>query len=314
MKRVLAIINPKSGTGSKGSIVQKLVEAFSGSDYTLYIAYTKYAGHAYELAQQAVKDRYERVVAVGGDGTVNEIAQGLIHTEVSLAIIPTGSGNGLARALDLPMDSGDAAVIAANGEVEIIDCCRANGRPFFCTCGMGFDAEVSAAFAEAPFRGFLSYAKTSIEHYIKYKPAVYRVEIEGKEPIESEAFVVAAANASQYGNNAHIAPRASMQDGLVDIVILQPFKVTELPNITFQLFSKKLEDNIRQQSYQTARATLIRKQAGVVHLDGEPMEMPERIEIEVVPSSIRVVRPTEPIKPKGIIEQINRMMSEQSNK
>lgn len=290
MPRALAIINPKSGTSSKANIIQKLNEAFLQSDYTLYFSYTRCAGHAYELARQAVLDGYARVVAVGGDGTVNEVARALRHTGVSLAIIPMGSGNGLARALGLPMNVGQASAIAAGGVEELIDCCQANEEPFFCTCGMGFDAEVSAAFAEAPFRGFLSYAKTSIEHYIKYRPELYTIEIEGEDTIQTEAFVVAAANASQYGNNAHIAPRASMQDGKVDIVVLRPFNVLNLPQITLQLFSKKLEENAHQSSYQASRATFIRSHAGIVHLDGEPMEMPERIEISVLPSSIRVVR------------------------
>lgn len=292
MERVLAIINPKSGTGFKWNIISRLVEAFHSSPYTLYITYTRYAGHAYELAVEAAREGYARVIAVGGDGTVNEVARGLLHTSTALAIVPMGSGNGLARALGLPMNSAKAAYIAACGQVDAIDCCRANELPFFCTCGMGFDAEVSAAFAEAPFRGLLSYAATSVERYLNYTPSQYRVEIEGREPIETEAFVVAAANASQYGNNAHIAPKASMKDGKVDIVILKPFTVLEMPQITLQLFSKKLEDNAHQESYQTSKATFIREKAGVVHLDGEPTEMPERIDIEVLPRAINVVVPT----------------------
>ncbi len=290
MKRALAIINPKSGTSGKSTIVTKLVEAFQDSEYILYISYTRSTGHAYELAKTAIDDGFQRIVAVGGDGTINEVAQALMHTDCSLAIIPTGSGNGLARALGLPMNKTLASKIAAQGHEETIDCCLANDKPFFCTCGMGFDAEVSAAFAEAPFRGFLSYAKTSIEHYIKYKPALYKIEVDGLEPIKTEAFVVAAANASQYGNNAHIAPNASMVDGKVDIVVLRPFNVLELPQITLQLFSKKLEENLNQDSYQTSRAVFTRECPGVVHLDGEPMDMPERIVIEVLPSAIKVVR------------------------
>lgn len=291
MHRALAIINPKSGTSSKSNIPALLATAFGDTDIELFITYTREAGHATLLAEEAARLGYDRVIAVGGDGTVNEVARGLIGSETALAIVPTGSGNGLARALGLPMDSARSVEIAASGSIESIDCCSANGNPFFCTCGMGFDAEVSAAFAEAPFRGFLSYAKTAVEHYIRYRPSEYRVEIEGREPITSEAFVVAAANASQYGNNAHIAPNADMQDGLVDIVILKPFKVYELAQITLQLFSKGLESNVHQHSYQTSRAVLIREEPGVVHLDGEPMEMPERIEIEVLPGAIKVVRP-----------------------
>lgn len=291
--RALAIINPKSGASSKDDIPSLLAEVFSESETELFITYTKRAGHAYELAKDAALQGYNRVIAVGGDGTVNEVARGLIDSKTSLAIIPKGSGNGLARALGLPMASKRAVEIAANGFVERIDCCLANGLPFFCTCGMGFDADVSAAFAEAPFRGFLSYAKTAIERYISYKPSYYTVEVGQGEQICSEAFVVAAANASQYGNNAHIAPRASMTDGKVDIVILKPFKVYELAQITMQLFSKELEANVHQQSYQTDRAVITREKAGVVHLDGDPMHMDKRIEIRVLPSAISVVRPHE---------------------
>lgn len=291
MKRALAIINPKSGTGSKDNIPAMLSEAFSGSDIDLFLTYTKRPGHAYELAKEAAEAGYDRVIAVGGDGTVNEVARGLLNSHTALAIIPKGSGNGLARALDIPMGSNRAVEIAVSDEIDSIDCCLANGYPFFCTCGMGFDAEVSAAFAEAPFRGLLSYAKTAVEHYISYKPSIYTIELEGQEPIRSEAFVVAAANASQYGNNAHIAPRASLTDGKVDIVILRPFKVYELAQITFQLFLKKLEDNNHQLSFQTNKAAFVRSEPGIVHLDGEPMEMPERIEIEVIPSAIKVVHP-----------------------
>lgn len=288
--RALAIINPKSGTRSKDNIPALLSEAFDASDTDIFITYTKRPGHATDLARQAAEEGFERVIAVGGDGTVNEVARGLIGTDTALAIVPKGSGNGLARTLGLPMSSRAAIDIASHGVIERIDCCQANGYPFFCTCGMGFDAEVSAAFAEAPFRGLLSYAKTAVEHYISYKPSYYKVELADGSQISTEAFVVAAANASQYGNNAHIAPRANMQDGMVDIVILEPFSVFELAQITLQLFSKRLEDNVHQHSYQTNRAVLHRERPGIVHLDGEPMEMSERIEIEVLPSAINVVR------------------------
>lgn len=291
MKRALAIINPKSGTSNKGQIPALLAQAFAETDTTLFITYTKAPEHAYELAKQAASEGYERVIAVGGDGTINEVARGLINSQTALAIIPMGSGNGLARALGLPLTPSKAVEVASSDVIDIIDCCTANGRPFFCTCGMGFDAEVSKAFAEAPFRGFLSYAMTAIEHYVRYKPEVYSIDIDGQEVMHSEAFVVAAANASQYGNNAYIAPRASMVDGLVDIVLLKPFRVYELAKISLQLFSKNLEKNIHQHSFQTRRAVLHRPSAGVAHLDGEPLEMPEEITIEVLPKAIRVVRP-----------------------
>lgn len=293
MKRALAIINPISGTGSKGNLPKLLCDAYNATDTQLYITYTKHARHAYELAKSAAEEGFDIVIAIGGDGTINEVASALLHTDTALGIIPKGSGNGLARALGIPMNEEKAIAQLVAGKIVRIDCCRANGLPFFCTCGLGFDAEVSAAFAEVPFRGFLSYAKTAIEKYINYKPSIYTVEIEGvEEPIRTEAFVIAAANANQYGNNAYIAPEASMTDGKMDVVILKPFKVKELAQVTLQLFSKKLEENIHQQSHQTRRAVIIRDQEGVVHLDGEPMMMSARLEIELLPSVINVIVPS----------------------
>lgn len=293
MKRALAIINPISGTGSKSSLPKLLCDAYNDTDTQLYITYTKHARHAYELAKSATEDKFDVVIAIGGDGTINEVASALLHTDTALGIIPKGSGNGLARALGIPINEEKAICQLISGKTIRIDCCQANGIPFFCTCGLGFDAEVSAAFAEVPFRGFLSYAKTAIEKYINYKPSIYTVEVEGLDtPIRTEAFVIAAANANQYGNNAYIAPEASMTDGKMDLVILKPFKVTELAQVTMQLFSKKLEENIHQQSHQTSHAIITREQDGVVHLDGEPLQMPARLEIELLPSAINVIVPT----------------------
>ncbi len=292
MKRCLAIINPISGTQSKEAIPTLLAKAVAETDYQLFVTYTKYANHAFELAQMAVQEHYDLVIAVGGDGTVNEVAKALIYSDTALAIIPKGSGNGLARALEIPMAVKKAVDVIRTGKLLTIDCCQANGTPFFCTCGMGFDAEVSKAFAEAPFRGLLSYAKTAVEQYINYKPNYYDVEIEGQESLKQvEAFVIAAANANQYGNNAYIAPKASLTDGLMDLVVLKPFKKVELPQITMQLFNKGLSENTNSTTYQTTKAKITRAKEGVVHLDGEPVQMPAEIEIELNAQAIKVLVP-----------------------
>lgn len=292
MRKVLAIINPISGTGSKTSIPMLLAEAYQETDLQLFVTYTKEGGHAYELARQAVEQGYEYVIAVGGDGTVNEIAKALIYTDTALAIIPKGSGNGLARALGMPMRERSAIDAILQGSVHVIDCCKANGRPFFCTCGMGFDAQVSKQFAEAPFRGPLTYFATMVDKYINFKPELYRISIEdGQEVWETEAFIVAGANASQYGNNAYIAPNASMTDGMIDLIVLRPFGGLKAPQVALQLFTKRLESSNLQDSFKVSRAIIERSKAGPVHLDGEPIEMGTRLEIEVVPASIKVITP-----------------------
>lgn len=293
MRKVLAIINPISGTGSKESIPSLLAEAYQSTDLQLFITYTKEGGHAYALAQQAVEQGYEYVVAVGGDGTVNEIAKALINTNTALAIIPKGSGNGLARAIGMPMGVKAAIQAILAGSVHTIDCCKANDQPFFCTCGMGFDAQVSKQFAEAPFRGPLTYFVTMIDRYIKFKPELYRINLDdGEETWETEAFIVAGANASQYGNNAYIAPNASMTDGKIDLIVLRPFGGLKAPQITLQLFSKKLDSSKLHETFKVSRAVIERANAGPIHLDGEAYEMGTKIVIEVIPASIKVISPT----------------------
>ena len=207
MSKVLAIINPISGTGSKKSIPDLLARAYAPLEHELLLTYTKAAGHAEELARRAAEEGYDHVIAVGGDGTVNEVARGLVGSKTALAIVPKGSGNGLARALGLSMSTDRVIKQLASGRRITIDSCQMNGQPFFCTCGMGFDAAVSRSFAEASTRGPVTYLRTMIDEYRAFKPETYRIILdEGERTIETEAFVLVVANASQYGNNAYIAP------------------------------------------------------------------------------------------------------------
>ncbi len=292
MKKVLAIINPVSGTRSKLSIANTLSEVINDTDYQLFVTYTKYAGHGYELAREAVEQNYHIVIAVGGDGTVNEIARALVHSQTALAIIPKGSGNGLARSLGVSMNIKKACELLKIGEIITIDTCQANELPFFCTCGMGFDADVSKAFIDSPLRGFITYSKIALEKYIKYEPETYSVTMEGLPEVkDTKAFVVVAANASQYGNNAYIAPKANMTDGLLDIVIIEPFKSITLPHISLQLFTQKLQDNSSYTTYQTTSATFRREKDGVMHLDGESVTMPREVKISLKAQSLKVLVP-----------------------
>lgn len=299
---VVAIINPISGTGSKNSVPGLLADAFQNTNTDVYITFSKEEGHATKLAQRAVEKGASMVIAVGGDGTVNEVAKALINTGIPLGIIPKGSGNGLARALNLPLNEQRAIDVIMRGNKRLIDCCKANERPFFCTCGMGFDAEVSEKFAEAPFRGPLSYVHAVLNKYINYNTTTYKIEFDGRK-IEREAFLIAAANAPQYGNNAYIAPDASMSDGELDLVILKPFKDIEAAQILLQLFTKNLTKNSNMEAFKTRRVRIIREKAGVMHLDGDPVEMDKVIDIECIPDSIRVMVPRKKTSKKDKVEE-----------
>ena len=170
---IQAIINPISGVGSKRKIPKMIETAFAGENCCVEISFTEYPGHASELTRQALDKGANCVIAVGGDGTVNEIARAMLRSDAVLGIIPKGSGNGLARELHIPMDVRRAIDLIIKGHVSTIDCCKANGRIFFCTCGVGFDAAVSQKFAGEKRRGSLTYIKNTVEEYLSYKPEPY---------------------------------------------------------------------------------------------------------------------------------------------
>ena len=228
MKKLIFIVNPISGTQSKELILNLLDEKIDKEKYTWDVVYTKRAGHAIEIAAQAAEMKTDVVVAIGGDGTINEIGRSLVHTETALGIIPCGSGNGLARHLHIPMEPKKALEIINDGICDIIDYGKINGTDFFCTCGVGFDAFVSLKFANAGKRGLLTYLEKTLQESLTYQPETYELETEDG-TYKYKAFLIACGNASQYGNNAYIAPQATLTDGLLDVTILEPFTVLDVP-------------------------------------------------------------------------------------
>ena len=195
MKKVVFIINPISGTANKAGIPQLIENKLDKSLFEYNIAETEYPGHATEIAKQAAKDGVDIVVATGGDGTVNEVGRSLIDTETAMGIIPCGSGNGLARHLMLPMGIGKAIDIINECEIHALDYGLINGIPFFCTCGMGFDAFISMKFAEAGKRGPITYVENVLKEGLKYKPETYEI-VDETGTKHYKAFLVSAANAS----------------------------------------------------------------------------------------------------------------------
>ena len=289
-RHILAIINPVSGTGNKDKIPRLLDTVVDQQVNDVSIIATEYPGHASEIARQAVLDGIDVVVAIGGDGTVNEVGSALCGTGTALAIVPSGSGNGLARHLRISMNASRALQVLNNGDVGTFDYCTVNGKPFFCTCGMGFDAEVSYKFSNEGTRGFITYIKTALAEYIKYKPKQYTIDIDGQQ-MQERAFVVACCNAAQYGNNAYIAPRATMQDGLIDVTVMHPFNIAQTPLIGARLFLRQLGHDHHVSIYRGQRVVIEREQDDIMHVDGDPMMMPARVEIENVSKGIHILVP-----------------------
>lgn len=292
IKKVVFIVNPISGTKGKEAILKQIESSLDKNKYTYEIKKTEYAGHAALLAEQAAKDGIDIVVAIGGDGTVNEVARSLTHTNTALGIIPCGSGNGLARHLQISMEAKKAIDIINKGVVESVDYGKINGLPFFCTCGVGFDAFISAKFAQAGKRGPLTYLENTLREGVRYKPETYEIEDEAGTH-KYKAFLIACANASQYGNNAYIAPNASMSDGLMDVTVMEPFNMLEATAIALQLFTKTIEKNSCIKSFRCKKLTIHRSKPGVIHYDGDPVMSDADVEVEMISGGLKVVVNTE---------------------
>ena len=287
-KRIVFILNPISGTHSKKEIPGLIDKLLDKEQFDYELRLTEYAGHAAEIAKESATEGIDVVVAIGGDGTVNEVARSLVHTKTALGIIPCGSGNGLARHLMLPLDIKKALGVINDCHIEAFDYGVINNLPFFCTCGMGFDAFISLKFAEAGKRGPITYMENVLKEGLKYKPETYVVEDEtGKQ--RHKAFLIACANASQYGNNAYIAPGATMKDGLMDVIIMEPFNALDAPQIAADLFMKTLGNNSKIKTFRTERLHISRREAGAIHYDGDPIVTGTDIDIHIEHLGIRIV-------------------------
>ena len=287
-RRMIFIVNPISGTQGKKTILKWIDERLDRTLYEYEVVKTEYAGHATEIAANAVKEGIDIVVAIGGDGTINETARSLIHSNTALGIIPCGSGNGLARHLRIPMDPKAAIdILNENNQIQM-DYGKINNIPFFCTCGVGFDAFVSLKFADSGKRGLLTYLENTLHESLTYQPETYEIENE-EGTVRHKAFLIACGNASQYGNNAYITPQASLTDGLMDVTILEPFTVLDVPSLSFQLFNKTIDQNSRIKTMRAKKIKIHRNKPGVFHYDGDPIMGNEVLEVEIVPHGLNVI-------------------------
>ena len=287
-KKIVFIMNPISGTSSKAAIPKLIDETIDHERFDYEICTTEYAGHACEIATRAKNDGIDVVAAVGGDGTVNEVARSIVQSDTALAIVPCGSGNGLARHLMLPINVRKSIEVINRCEVHDLDYGIINGLPFFCTCGMGFDAFISMKFAMSGKRGPISYAENVLKEGLSYQPETYEIIDEtGKK--RHKAFLISCANASQYGNNAYIAPQASMSDGLLDVIIMEPFDLLDAPQISIDLFNKTLDKNSKIKTFKAKQIHVHREKPGCIHYDGDPTMADADVDISLVSKGIKIV-------------------------
>jgi len=287
-RRILFVINPISGGKAKYNFPEKLDKYLDKSKFDYECVFTEYHGHGSLLAAEAIRNGVDILVAVGGDGTINEVATEVEGTERLMGIIPYGSGNGLARSLGIPV--GDVKAIERINRVHVsrIDTGTFNGRKFFNMAGIGFDAQISLRFAENVKRGLSSYVKIAFTEVSNYRSQHYMLTIDGKE-YEHQAFMISVANSSQYGNNAHIAPFASMNDGMLDICILKPFPLYKFPALVFRMFRKNTHKSKYLEIIQGSNIIIKRDRDATVHLDGDPYSMGRTLSIGVNPQSLYIL-------------------------
>tara|TARA_R110002049_G_scaffold159460_3_gene324434 strand:- start:1233 stop:2150 length:918 start_codon:yes stop_codon:yes gene_type:complete len=285
--QLLFIINPHSGVESKDTVIELIDKHLDKTRFDYQVIYTERPKHAIELSKNGVLNQLDAVIAVGGDGSVNEVGQALIHSKTALGILPMGSGNGLARHLRIPLNTVEAIERINRFERKKIDTATINGEPFLGTAGLGFDAHVGWKFAEFGKRGFFSYMQVTANEFFKFTPDQYHVEIDGK-VIESNAFLVNFANSSQFGNNAWIAPSAEIDNGLISVCVLEKFPTLMVPDMIFKLFSKQLEKSKYYKVYK-GEEIKIHHHRDIAHIDGEPINVKEDLVIKVIPSSLDVI-------------------------
>ena len=301
MKNIAFIINPVSGSketqNAKRKLPKLIMQTLDAEQWLPNIAFTEYAGHAVELAYQYSRMGFDAVVAVGGDGTVNEVARGIVKGEklkvkgeraTAMGIIPMGSGNGFARHLNIPIRPQKALEMLNHSEPISVDYGLANNRLFVSTCGTGFDALVADNFAGSNKRGFMTYLQNVLKEAFAYQPQTYHIVGDGLD-VTHKAFLITFANANQWGYEALIAPKASVQDGKMDIMLMSSHAILGSASLALRLFAGSIDDSHFMDTIRAKEVTLEREEAAPFHIDGDPVEMEKDIHIQIIPDGLKVL-------------------------
>ncbi len=288
-KKCLFIINPISGLGKQKTIPDLIKKHLDTDKFTYEILFSEYAGHSPKLTAEH-KGSCDIIVAVGGDGTVNEVATALVDTSTSLGVIPLGSGNGFARYLDISTQSAKAIAQFNTSQPTYFDTGVLNGKAFFNVSGVGFDGQISKIFAEQLKRGFMTYARCMMEEYQTFVPKKFRYQLNGK-TIEEPYFLIAFANTSQYGNNAIIAPHADASDGKLDVVLVSPFPALHLPALSMMSLFSQLHRSPYVKIIKAESFILDNEEEAPVHVDGEYLNHDRQLQVSIKPGSLKVMAP-----------------------
>ncbi len=305
-KKISIIINPVSGNGFSEKQDHLLKSYLDNNNYESNIFLTtKDKDSTEEFILQQLNRGCRKFMVVGGDGTVNTVGKYLAQTGAAMGVLPNGSGNGLARHLQIPVRLADSISLIDEHRVIDIDYGMVNDIPFFCTAGIGFDAKIAHVFSSQTVRGFKKYLEIVLKEFTKYKSEDFVIQFDGKE-LKTSSFLITFANAGQFGNNAFISPDAKIDDGLLDLCIISPFPHIFAPLVGAQVISKTINISNYYEMIRVKEAVIKRTKPGWVHYDGEPVRMPEELSFKSIPSGLKVLQPTERmIRKSRIVNLLN---------
>jgi len=290
VKKVLFIINKYSGTGYEPSVEGKITDLCGELGYEPTLEFTKARGHATALAKQAAADHFRFVFAMGGDGTVNEVAQGLLHSSTPMGILPKGSGNGLARHLRIPLNFVKSLALLSHHEIIAMDTMMVNGNLSVNVSGIGFDGHVANSFGKDGKRGLWGYTQLVLKQYLQFKEFQVDVSIDAQR-LNKPVFILAIANASQFGNNACVSPGASVADGQLDVCFIEKIPLWQGPTFAAQVFSRKIDYSHLVRIVKGKEVQIALKNPMEYHIDGEGMGYAQQFNIQLQPASLRVIKP-----------------------
>ena len=290
-KKIRFIINPKSGTAPKHDIPDLINRILDKNQYDFEIAVTEGPKHATALSREAAQKNCHVVVSIGGDGSANEVAEGLLETETALAFIAAGSGNGMSRHLKIPMRIENALHVINTGKIEQIDTIRLNEAFCLGTIGVGFDAHIAHLFADSPKRGYLTYVKFVLTEFYKYKPLTYELTVDDR-AFSKECFLLTFANSSQFGNNAVIAPFANVQDGIIEVSMLKNFSFLNAPSLIYRLMNNSIHHSNFFSMMKGKNIVLKNNRLLKAHIDGEAVTFNSDLHIKIMPHSLNVLIPS----------------------
>jgi len=289
-ERIVFIVNPISGHHDKSKFFFLVENLIDKEKYNYRILLTEYAGHAAQLAKQAIEDEYNTIVAVGGDGTINEVATAMIGRRQTFAIVPYGSGNGLARHLHLPLKPEKVISEVINKGVKSkIDTATLNGMPFISIAGVGFDAIIADFFAKDPHRGIKTYVKLVTKEYMHFQPEKYHLILDGKMEIDCNPLFISFANSNQFGSNAVVSPHASLNDGLLDVCIFKKPNLIQAVYVAERLMTQRVDKTQYVDIHKAGKIEVFREKEEIVNIDGEAVMMPKDFVVEINPLSLNIL-------------------------